>query len=102
MGGGMGAKGGGGGFSNLKNSLRQNACRRSPIAATPTGLRPRTGRRAPSGSIIYGLRPTRAPTVPEKGAPALMGAGMLGGRADVIFASAEEISGFVRNQFGAR
>jgi cytochrome c len=32
---------------------------------------------------------------PEKGAPALVGAGMLGDRADVIFASPEEISGFI-------
>ena len=32
---------------------------------------------------------------PQKGAPALIGAGMMGDRADVIFAAPEEISGFV-------
>ena len=32
---------------------------------------------------------------PQKGAPALVGAGMMGDRADVIFALPEEISGFI-------
>jgi cytochrome c len=32
---------------------------------------------------------------PAKGAPAIVGAGMMGDRADVIFAAPEEISGFV-------
>src|SRR5712691_8896414 len=32
---------------------------------------------------------------PQKGAPALVGAGMMGDRADVIFASPDEISGFI-------
>jgi cytochrome c len=36
---------------------------------------------------------------PEKGAPALMGAGMMGDRADVFFASPNEISGFIRNRW---
>ena len=35
---------------------------------------------------------------PQKGAPALVGAGMMGDRADVIFASPEEISGFIAHQ----
>ena len=35
---------------------------------------------------------------PQKGAPALVGAGMMGDRADVIFASPEEISGFISRQ----
>ena len=35
---------------------------------------------------------------PEKGAPAIVGAGMMGDRADVIFAGPEEISGFVANR----
>ena len=35
---------------------------------------------------------------PQKGAPALVGAGMMGDRADVIFASPEEISGFIAQQ----
>jgi cytochrome c len=33
---------------------------------------------------------------PQKGAPALVGAGMLGDRADAIFAAPEEISGFIK------
>ena len=32
---------------------------------------------------------------PEKGAPAILGAGMMGDRASVIFATPEEISGFI-------
>jgi len=32
---------------------------------------------------------------PQKGAPALVGAGMLGDRADVIFADPGEISGLI-------
>jgi cytochrome c len=32
---------------------------------------------------------------PQKGAPAIVGAGMMGDRADVIFAGPEEISGFI-------
>jgi cytochrome c len=32
---------------------------------------------------------------PQKGTPALVGAGMMGDRADVIFASPDEISGFI-------
>jgi cytochrome c len=35
---------------------------------------------------------------PQKGAPALVGAGMMGDRADVIFAGPEEISGFIAHQ----
>jgi cytochrome c len=35
---------------------------------------------------------------PEKGAPALTGAGMMGDRANVIFAAPEEISGFIKPQ----
>jgi cytochrome c len=35
---------------------------------------------------------------PEKGAPALVGAGMMGDRADVIFAAPEEISGLISPQ----
>jgi len=35
---------------------------------------------------------------PLKGAPALVGAGMMGDRADVIFAGPEEISGFITRQ----
>jgi len=35
---------------------------------------------------------------PQKGAPALVRAGMMGDRADVIFASPEEISGFIAQQ----
>ena len=35
---------------------------------------------------------------PQKGAPALVGAGMMGDRADVIFASPEEISAFIVQQ----
>jgi len=35
---------------------------------------------------------------PEKGAPALMGVGMMGDRADVIFASPNKISESSRNQ----
>jgi cytochrome c len=35
---------------------------------------------------------------PEKGAPALVGAGMMGDRADVIFAAPEEISAWIKPQ----
>jgi len=35
---------------------------------------------------------------PQKGAPALVGAGMMGDRADVIFANPNEISGFISSQ----
>jgi cytochrome c len=35
---------------------------------------------------------------PQKGAPALVGAGMMGDRADVIFAAPSEISGFIAQQ----
>jgi cytochrome c len=35
---------------------------------------------------------------PQKGAPAIVPAGMMGDRADVIFASPEEISGFITHQ----
>ncbi len=35
---------------------------------------------------------------PQHGAPALVGAGMMGDRADVIFAAPEEISGFISNR----
>jgi cytochrome c len=35
---------------------------------------------------------------PQKGAPALVGAGMMGDRADVIFASPDEISGSIADQ----
>jgi cytochrome c len=35
---------------------------------------------------------------PQNGAPALVAAGMMGDRADVIFASPSEISGFISQQ----
>jgi cytochrome c len=35
---------------------------------------------------------------PQKGAPAMVAAGMMGDRADVIFAAPEEISGFISEQ----
>jgi len=35
---------------------------------------------------------------PQKGTPALLGAGMMGARADVIFASPDEISGFITHR----
>lgn len=35
---------------------------------------------------------------PEKGAPAIVPAGMMGDRADIIFAAPEEISGFISNR----
>jgi cytochrome c len=35
---------------------------------------------------------------PQKGAPAIVGAGMMGDRADVIFAVPEEISTFIAQQ----
>jgi cytochrome c len=37
---------------------------------------------------------------PEKGAPALVGAGMMGDRADAIFAAPEEISDFIKHECG--
>ena len=46
----------------------------------------------PPGNDL-GLQP-----VPQKGAPALVGAGMMGDRADVIFAGPEEITGFISQQ----
>lgn len=39
---------------------------------------------------------------PQKGTPALMPAGMMGDRADLIFTSPEEISAFVRDECGAQ
>jgi cytochrome c len=35
---------------------------------------------------------------PEKGAPALVAAGMMGNRADPIFAGPDEVSGFIAQQ----
>jgi len=35
---------------------------------------------------------------PQKGAPAIVGAGMMGDRADVIFSSPDEISGFISHR----
>jgi len=35
---------------------------------------------------------------PQKGAPALVPAGMMGDRADVIFAAPSEISGFIADR----
>lgn len=35
---------------------------------------------------------------PQKGMPALVPAGMVGDRADVIFAAPEEISGFIKSE----
>lgn len=39
---------------------------------------------------------------PDKGAPALMGAGMMGDRADVIFSTPDEISSFIKDQCGGQ
>jgi cytochrome c len=41
-------------------------------------------------------------TGPGKGAPALVGAGMAGDRADVIFAAPDEISGFIKDDCGSQ
>jgi cytochrome c len=65
----------------------------SPIAASPR----------PMGRHSFWERNLRFKTdgsekVPQKGAPALVNAGMLGDRADAIFAAPEEISGFIKRE----
>ena len=86
----------GGGVSNLKKLDLEEKCKRLPIAATPTESQRPTGKRAISGSAICGSRPIPAQMAPQNGMPALLPAGMVGDRADVIFAAPGEISGFIK------
>jgi hypothetical protein len=70
---------------------------RSPIAGTPTG---EDGER--QDARLLGAKSALQDGVsddgPEKDAPALVPAGMMGDRADVIFAAPEEISRFISAQ----
>jgi hypothetical protein len=51
-----------------------------------------------SGNEIFDSKTDGSEKVPQKGAPALVNAGMLGDRADAIFAAPEEISGFIKRE----
>ncbi len=89
---------------------RDDLCGHQEPAATrgPAGV-PQGGNTAGVGSISSARRPNgrrrernlrlktdSSGNGPQKGAPALIGAGMLGDRADIIFAAPEEISGSIK------
>jgi cytochrome c len=50
----------------------------------------------PATSGVVRLAEAHGLRGPQKGSAALVGAGMMGDRADVIFAAPEEIGGFIR------
>jgi cytochrome c len=85
----------GGGMPNLRKLDPADRVSQSNIAVTLKG-RDREGAGFLGAQLA--LQDRLSEEGPGKGAPALVGAGMMGDRADVIFASPDEISGFIAPQ----
>jgi cytochrome c len=95
-GGGMGEMMGGGQVPNLKNpdpAVRVQAisyCKDTYTIATANGQTRKFWERN------IRLKTDSSSDGPEKNAPSLVPAGMMGDRADIIFAAPSEISGFIQ------
>jgi cytochrome c len=100
--GGMGGMMGGGGVPNLKKPDPEDRVQAITYCGDTYRVTTGDGKMHAFWERNLRLKTDSSGDGPEKGAPALVGAGMMGDRADVIFAAPNEISGFIREECGAR
>jgi cytochrome c len=99
--GGMGGTGGmmgGGRVSNLKNLDPEDRVQAISYCKDTYTVTMANGQRRKFWERNLRLKTDSSGDGPQKNAPALTGAGMMGDRADVIFADPSEISGFIKNE----
>jgi cytochrome c len=94
MGGGMGGMGGGR-VPNLKKLDPENRVQAVSYCKDTYTITTADGQTRKFWERNLRLKTDASGDGPEKNAPALVGAGMMGDRADVIFADPSEISGFI-------
>jgi cytochrome c len=96
--GGMGGMMGGGRVSNLKNLDPEDRVQAISYCKDTYTVTMANGQRRKFWERNLRLKTDSSGDGPQKNAPALTGAGMMGDRADVIFADPSEISGFIKNE----
>lgn len=97
-----GMMGGGGGIPNLKKLDPEDSVQKISYCGDTYKVTTADGRMRNFWERNLRLKTDSSEDGPQKGMPALVGAGMMGDRADVIFADPEEISGFIKNECPTR
>jgi cytochrome c len=92
----MGGMMGGGGDPNLRNLDPENRVQVISYCRDTYRITTADGKLHAFWERNLRFKTDASENGPQKGAPALVGAGMLGDRADAIFAAPEEISGFIK------
>lgn len=102
--GGMGGMSGmtGGGVPNLKKSGPEDRVQAITYCGDTYRVTTADGKMHAFWERNLRLKTDSSGDGPEKGSPALLGAGMIGDRADVIFAAPGEISGFIKPECESR
>jgi len=96
--GGMGGMMGGGRVPNLKKLDPEDRVQAASYCNDTYTITTADGRTRKFWERNLRLKTDASTDGPEKNAPALVGAGMMGDRADVIFADPSEISGFIASK----
>ena len=96
--GGMGGMMGGGGVPNLKHLDPENRVQAISYCKDTYTITTANGHTRRFWERNLRLKTDASTDGPEKNAPALVGAGMVGDRADVIFADPSEITSFIVNR----
>jgi cytochrome c len=96
--GGMGGMMGGGGVPNLKHLDPENRVQAISYCKDTYTITTANGHTRKFWERNLRLKTDASTDGPEKNAPALVGAGMVGDRADVIFADPSEITSFIVNR----
>lgn len=102
QGGQMGGMMGGGAVPNLKELDPEGRVQKISHCGDTYNVTTADGRMRNFWERNLRLKTDSGEDGPQKGKPALVGAGMMGDRADVIFADPEEISGFIKNECPTR
>lgn len=92
----------GGGVPNLKKTDAQEQVQKITHCGDTYKVTTANGKTRSFWERNLRLKTDSSADGPQKGVPALMPAGMMGDRADVIFASPAEISGFIKDACGAQ
>jgi cytochrome c len=98
MGGGMGGMMGGGRVPNLKKLDPEDRVQAISYCKDTYTITTADGQTRKFWERNLRLKTDASGDGPQKNAPALVGAGMMGDRADVIFADPSEISGFIASK----
>jgi cytochrome c len=96
--GGMGGMMGGGRVPNLKNLDPEDRVQAINYCKDTYTITTANGRTRKFWERNLRLKTDGSSDGPQKNAPALVGAGMMGDRGDVIFADPSEISGFIKSE----